>query len=122
MRVPPAFSVATSGAWRASTPISPSAPGTTSISASPSKVAPSGVTSETSNLRRSATPALLRGAARGAGIRARGFVAGPSETTGRHARVHQTDLGRRPGGLGLLLALLVLPLALALALALALGL
>ena len=54
----PALSVATSGAWRASTPISPAAPGTISISASPSKVAPSGVTRETSKRRRSsATPA-----------------------------------------------------------------
>ena len=41
-RVEPAFSIATSGAWRASTPISPAAPGTISISASPSKAAPSG--------------------------------------------------------------------------------
>ena len=35
IRVEPAFSVATSGAWRARTPISPAAPGTISISASP---------------------------------------------------------------------------------------
>ena len=35
-RVEPAFSVAISGAWRASTPISPAAPGTMIISASPS--------------------------------------------------------------------------------------
>ena len=46
-RVEPAFSIATSGAWRASTPISPAAPGTISISASPSNAAPSGVTTET---------------------------------------------------------------------------
>src|SRR5919109_1467284 len=50
-RVEPAFSVATSGACRASTPISPAAPGTTIISASPSKAGPSGVTSETSKRR-----------------------------------------------------------------------
>src|SRR5437764_6887968 len=50
MRVEPAFSVATSGAWRASTPISPACPGTTIISASPSYAGPSGVTSETSNV------------------------------------------------------------------------
>ena len=49
IRVDPAFSVATSGAWRARTPISPAAPGTMTISASPSNAAPSGVTSETSN-------------------------------------------------------------------------
>src|SRR5438067_2423803 len=48
MRVEPAFSVATSGACRARTPISPAAPGTTIISASPSNAGPSGVTSETS--------------------------------------------------------------------------
>src|ERR671930_361961 len=47
-RVEPAFSVATSGACRARTPISPAAPGTTIISASPSNAGPSGVTSETS--------------------------------------------------------------------------
>src|ERR671930_2688849 len=47
-RVEPALSVATSGACRARTPISPAAPGTTIISASPSKAGPSGVTSETS--------------------------------------------------------------------------
>src|SRR5918995_4442100 len=52
-RVEPAPSVATSGACRARTPISPSAPGTISISAAPSYAAPSGVTIETSNLRRS---------------------------------------------------------------------
>jgi len=50
MRVEPAFSVATSGACLARTPISPAAPGTTIISASPSNAAPSGVTRETSNL------------------------------------------------------------------------
>src|SRR5581483_11639817 len=61
-RVEPAFSVAISGACRASTPISPAAPGTMIISASPSNAGPSGVTSETLNLRRSAT--LLRGGAR----------------------------------------------------------
>ena len=49
-RVEPALSIATSGACRASTPISPAAPGTISISASPSNAAPSGVTSETSKL------------------------------------------------------------------------
>src|SRR5919108_5238749 len=49
--VPPAFSVATSGACRASTPISPAAPGTTIISTSPSNAGPSGVTSETSKRR-----------------------------------------------------------------------
>ena len=48
-RVEPAFSVAIRGACRASTPISPAAPGTTIISASPSNAGPSGVTSETSN-------------------------------------------------------------------------
>src|SRR5581483_4468033 len=47
MRVEPALSVATSGACRASTPISPAWPGTTSISASPSNAGPSGVTRET---------------------------------------------------------------------------
>ena len=41
-RVEPALSVATSGACRASTPISPAAPGTISISASPSNAAPVG--------------------------------------------------------------------------------
>src|SRR4051812_34267115 len=46
MRVEPAFKVAISGACRARTPISPSAPGTISISASPSNAGPSGVTSE----------------------------------------------------------------------------
>src|SRR5437588_460647 len=50
-RVEPAFSVATSGACRARTPISPAAPGTTIISASPSKAGPSGVTRETSKRR-----------------------------------------------------------------------
>src|SRR5688500_15306300 len=60
MRVPPAFSVATSGAWRARTPISPAAPGTTSISTSPSNAAPSGVTSERSKVRlSSATSSYL---------------------------------------------------------------
>src|SRR6266542_3747420 len=49
-RVEPAFSIATSGACRASTPISPSAPGTISISASPSNAEPSGVTRETANV------------------------------------------------------------------------
>src|SRR5262245_28335098 len=49
MRVEPAFSVATSGACRARTPISPAAPGTMTISASPSNAGPSGVTSATSN-------------------------------------------------------------------------
>ena len=39
-RVEPAFSIAISGACRASTPISPAAPGTISISASPSNAAP----------------------------------------------------------------------------------
>src|SRR3954454_18674871 len=48
-RVEPAFRVAISGAWRASTPISPAAPGTTIISTAPSNAGPSGVTSETSN-------------------------------------------------------------------------
>ena len=43
------LSVAISGACRARTPISPSAPGTISITASPSNAAPSGVTSETEN-------------------------------------------------------------------------
>ena len=46
-RVEPACSIATSGACRASTPISPAAPGTISISASPSNAGPSGVTTET---------------------------------------------------------------------------
>ena len=50
--------MATSGAWRARTPISPAAPGTISISHSPSYAAPSGVTRETSKrLRSSAMPA-----------------------------------------------------------------
>src|SRR5579862_3545057 len=48
-RVDPALSIATSGACRASTPISPAAPGTTIISASPSNAGPSGVTTETEN-------------------------------------------------------------------------
>ena len=60
-RVEPAFSVAISGACRASTPISPAAPGTMIISASPSNAAPSGVTSETENSLRSAIG--LRGGA-----------------------------------------------------------
>ena len=55
-RVVPAFSVAMSGAWRASTPISPSAPGTIIIIASPSNAAPSGVTSETEKLFSNLTP------------------------------------------------------------------
>src|SRR2546430_9190519 len=50
MRVEPAFRSATSGAWRASTPISPAAPGTTIISTSPSNAGPSGVTRDRSNL------------------------------------------------------------------------
>ncbi len=49
-RTEPAFSVAISGACRASTPISPAAPGTISSLASPSNAAPSGVTSETEKL------------------------------------------------------------------------
>src|SRR4051812_23179948 len=49
-RVEPAFRSATRGAWRARTPISPAAPGTISISASPSKAEPSGVTRETSSV------------------------------------------------------------------------
>src|SRR5581483_8001818 len=53
-RVEPAFSVAMSGAWRARTPISPAAPGTMIISASPSYAGPSGVTTETEKTRRSA--------------------------------------------------------------------
>src|SRR5207344_525459 len=60
MRVDPDFSVATSGACRASTPISPAAPGTTIISASPSNAAPSGVTSATSNLGWDSATAPLR--------------------------------------------------------------
>ena len=61
MRVEPALSVAISGACRASTPISPICPGTISISASPSYAAPSGVTSETSNvLPVPGTPSLRR--------------------------------------------------------------
>src|SRR5204863_2587210 len=48
-RVEPALSRAVSGACRARTPISPAAPGTISISASPSYAPPSGVTSETEN-------------------------------------------------------------------------
>ena len=60
IRVEPAFSVAISGAWRASTPISPAAPGTMIISASPSNAAPSGVTSETENGLRSAMPRRWR--------------------------------------------------------------
>jgi len=54
-RVEPAFKVAISGAWRASTPISPVAPGTTIISTSPSNAGPSGVTTETENVLRSGT-------------------------------------------------------------------
>src|SRR3954447_20201774 len=57
--VEPAFSVAISGACRASTPISPAAPGTMIISASPSYAGPSGVTSETENSLRSAIYAPL---------------------------------------------------------------
>src|SRR5438045_1536767 len=67
-RVDPAFSIATSGACRASTPISPAAPGTTIISASPSNAGPSGVTSDTENfgcampgLRLRQLPAALDG-------------------------------------------------------------
>src|SRR5438477_8018072 len=67
-RVEPAFSIATSGACRASTPISPAAPGTISISASPSNAGPSGVTSDTENfgcampgLRLRQLPAALDG-------------------------------------------------------------
>src|SRR5205823_8048642 len=52
-RVEPALSVAIRGACRARTPISPAAPGTMIISASPSNAGPSGVTSETSNSFRS---------------------------------------------------------------------
>ena len=62
-RVDPAFSVATSGAWRARTPISPAAPGTMSILASPSNTGPSGVTSETSNVGCASTSAIVRYAA-----------------------------------------------------------
>src|SRR4051812_41491668 len=58
-RVDPAFKSATSGACRASTPISPAAPGTISISASPSKAAPSGVTTETEKSGWSATSGSL---------------------------------------------------------------
>src|SRR4051794_17147358 len=54
-RVEPAFSDAIKGAWRASTPISPAAPGTMIICASPSYAGPSGVTTLTENSRRSAT-------------------------------------------------------------------
>src|SRR3954453_13433349 len=59
-RVEPAFSIATSGACRASTPISPAAPGTISISASPSNAAPSGVTTETEKSGWSAATGLGR--------------------------------------------------------------
>src|SRR5579862_3469943 len=52
--------MATSGACRASTPISPAAPGTMIISASPSNAGPSGVTTETENLGWSAKLRLLR--------------------------------------------------------------
>src|SRR4029079_19360109 len=62
-RVEPAFNVATSGACRASTPISPAAPGTISMWASPEKTGPSGVTTETSNGGWSAISAI------GAGLR-----------------------------------------------------
>src|SRR5436305_9252960 len=51
MRVEPALRSAISGACRASTPISPAAPGTITISTSSSKTAPSGVVSEIENLR-----------------------------------------------------------------------
>src|ERR687887_230043 len=69
-RVDPAFSSATSGAWRASTPISPSAPGTTSISTSPSNAPPSGVTRETLNVRSAKTYDLRdRGFRLGLGLR-----------------------------------------------------
>src|SRR5436853_2801508 len=67
-RVEPAFSVAISGACRARTPMSPAAPGTTIISASPSYAGPSGVTSETSNFFRSVTGSRL-GDAGGLGLR-----------------------------------------------------
>src|SRR5437588_3673880 len=63
-RVEPAFSIATSGACRASTPISPTAPGTISISASPSNAAPSGVTTETEKSGWSAISAPSGGVAR----------------------------------------------------------
>src|SRR5437879_35102 len=59
-RVEPAFRSATSGAWRASTPISPAAPGTIRSSASPSNAAPSGVTTETEKSGWSAISALRR--------------------------------------------------------------
>src|SRR5881392_1517633 len=51
MRVEPALRSAISGACRASTPISPAAPGTITISTSSSKTALSGVVSEIENLR-----------------------------------------------------------------------
>src|SRR5436190_18501237 len=51
MRVEPALRSAISGACRASTPISPAAPGTITLSTSSSKTAPSGVVSEIENLR-----------------------------------------------------------------------
>ena len=70
-RVEPALSVAISGAWRASTPISPSAPGTISISASPSNAAPSGVTSETENVLSGTTRSTGSGSGSGSGCRAR---------------------------------------------------
>src|SRR5215813_179145 len=66
-RVEPALSVATSGACRARTPISPAAPGTTSISASPSNADPSGVTSETENFGCPSAMALGRDLRRGPG-------------------------------------------------------
>ena len=49
MRVEPAFSIATSGAWRASTPISPAAPGHDDHLGVALERRPSGVTSETEN-------------------------------------------------------------------------
>src|SRR5581483_10912824 len=59
-RVDPAFSIATSGACRARTPISPAAPGTMIISASPSNAGPSGVTTETENFGCCANALRLR--------------------------------------------------------------
>src|SRR6266540_3491511 len=60
--------MATSGAWRARTPISPAAPGTMIISTSPSNAGPSGVTRERSNfLASSATSAPASDAAESLG-------------------------------------------------------
>src|SRR6476659_7522943 len=52
--------MAINGAWRSSTPISPAAPGTITISASSSKTAPSGVVTESENVWRPSATYLRR--------------------------------------------------------------